>query len=68
MEDASELPHDSNRLILIMDDNELELFCRQWVDARSDYQEVIRFGEPVVPDRQIVTTSTLRALAATATH
>lgn len=33
-----------DRLILLMDDDELELFCRAWTDKKSGYVEVKRFA------------------------
>jgi hypothetical protein len=43
-----------DRLILIMDDVELEQFCRQWVDRRLGYVEVRRFGETGDKGRDVV--------------
>jgi hypothetical protein len=41
-----------DRLILIMDDTELEQFCRQWVDRRLGYIEVRRFHDHGISDIQ----------------
>jgi len=38
------MPIRYDRLILIQDDEELEIFCRQWVDRKSGYDKVERFA------------------------
>jgi hypothetical protein len=43
-----------DRLILIMDDTELEQFCRQWVDGRLGYTEVRRFAATGDKGRDVV--------------
>jgi hypothetical protein len=43
-----------DRLILIMDDAELEQFCRQWVDGRLGYTEVRRFAGTGDKGRDVV--------------
>jgi hypothetical protein len=43
-----------DRLILIMDDTELEQFCRQWVDKRSGYVEVHRCAATGDKGRDVV--------------
>jgi hypothetical protein len=43
-----------DRLILIMDDEELEQFCRQWVEGRSGYKEVRRLAGPRDKGRDVV--------------
>ena len=35
-----------DRLILLMDDDELEQFCRAWTEKKSGYHEVKRFAGP----------------------
>lgn len=43
-----------DRLILVMEDHELEKFCRTWVERRSGYVEVIRFGGTGDKGRDVV--------------
>jgi hypothetical protein len=43
-----------DRLILIMDDDELEQFCRQWVEALLEYAQVHRFAGPGDKGRDVV--------------
>ena len=43
-----------DRLILIMDDNELEQFCRQWVTALPGYNEVQLMAGPGDKGRDVV--------------
>ena len=43
-----------DRLILIMDDVELEQFCRQWVSGRPGYVEVRRLGTTGDKGRDVV--------------
>jgi hypothetical protein len=33
-----------DRLILLMDDDELEMFCRSWTEKKSGYADVKRFA------------------------
>lgn len=48
------MPIKYDRLILIMDDDELEQFCRQWVEGLADYVEVHRFAGPGDKGRDVV--------------
>jgi hypothetical protein len=43
-----------DRLILVMLDDELEQFCRTWVERRSGYVEVLRFGGSGDKGRDVV--------------
>ena len=43
-----------DRLILIMDDDELEKFCREWVDGLAGYVEVHRSAGPGDRGRDVV--------------
>lgn len=43
-----------DRLIITMDDEELEKFCRSWVERKSGYVEVRRYGGPNDKGRDVV--------------
>lgn len=43
-----------DRLIIAMDDDELEQFCRQWVEGLSNYHEVRRFAGTGDKGRDVV--------------
>lgn len=43
-----------DRLILLLDDEQLEKFCRDWVEKKSGYVEVRRFAGPGDKGRDVV--------------